>query len=203
MGKTIRYHLYMCRLEFGFITAGVLVILGGNLLLGDESLFSSYYTGIPMMLMIFALVYGTNLSMGQRHVALSMGMLRKTYFVSMQVTMLLFAVVMTAYFAASMALHPYMNLETPLLWHTPLWLYGLLCFVLTLVGVAVGFWIHKSKVWGALSLVGVMIACIGLFFLQMFVEQGDLLWILPLIMGVLGICMEIVVWRCIRRTEVR
>lgn len=203
MGKTIRYHLYMCRPELSVITAGLLLIVGGNLLLGDGGLFSSYYTGIPMMLMIFALVYGTNLGVGQRHVALSMGMPRRTYFISMQVTMLLFAGVMTAYYAASVALYPYMDLKTPLMWQAPLWLYGLLCFVLTLVGVAVGFWIRKSKVWGALSLVGVMIACMGLFFVLMFVEQGDLFWILPLVMGILGIGMEIIVWRCIRRVEVR
>lgn len=207
MKRTIRYLLYAALPEVLTITAALVVVIALNLFSDGGQVVSAYYTGIPLMLLVFALIYCSNLTVSRLHVALSMGCGRTCFFASAQVNILLFSALMTLYFVVTSRLYEtHFSTTANLMWQVPWWLFSLCTVAASVMGMGVGLVIGKSRVRGALALIGVMMATIALFTVLMIAGEnawGDLEWILPMVLVAVVAVLEIVLWRSIRRVVVR
>ena len=188
MKNALRY-LWYTYISTALVAVGgfALISLIGSPILKVE-FFGSYYYMLPMILVIFTIIFAFNLSTIFRNMALSMNCLRKHFFWGCQVSFLVVALVGTAIVWLAGELpglagigyavqegDPALALAGRPAYVQPVQLLFLLAVSLLIqpVGAAMGGLYGKSKVWAMVLLLVVTLLGIAATMLMLFANNGD------------------------------
>lgn len=199
-----------------------LISLVGSPVLKVE-FFGSYYYMLPMILLIFVIIFSFNISTIFRNMALSMNCLRRNFFWACQAAFIAVALVGTAIIWLTGALPDLMGIgyamqesNNPISGGMPAYIQPaqvlfLLAVSLLLqpIGAALGGLYGRSKVWATVLLVIVILLGIAGTVLMLFVNGGELS--LPpavpvgllCVLTVIGAVSEVCFWRSNAKTIVR
>lgn len=202
-------------------TFGLIALVGSPVL--KIEFFDSYYYMMPMILVIFVIIFAFNISTIFRNMALSMNCLRRHFFWGCQVSFLAVALAGTAIVWLTGALPELTGIGYPWTGEHAITLSGrpayiepaqllfLLAVVLLLqpIGAALGGLYGKSKVWATVLLIIIILLGIGATVLMLFVNNGELS-LPPAVpigllcaLAVIGAVCEVYFWRSNAKTIVR
>ena len=199
-----------------------LISLVGSPVLKVE-FFGSYYYMLPMILLIFVIIFSFNISTIFRNMALSMNCLRRHFFWGCQAAFLAVALAGTAIIWLAGVLPDLVGIgyamqerNNPISGGMPAYIQPVqLLFLLALslllqpTGAALGGMYGKSKVWATVLLVIVILLGIAGTVLMLFVNAGELSLppAVPIgllcVLTVTGAVSEVYFWRSNAKTIVR
>ena len=204
------------------VGAFALISLVGSPVLKVE-FFGSYYYMLPMILLIFVIIFAFNITTIFRNMALSMNCLRRNFFWGCQAAFIAVALLGTAIVWVAGTLPGLTGLGYPMqeggsmmLSGTPAYvqpaqLLFLLAVALLLqpTGAALGGLYGRSKVWAVILLIAVVLLGIAGTVLMLFVNGGELSLPAAVPVGllaalaVIGAVCEVYFWRSNAKTVVR
>lgn len=199
-----------------------LISLVGSPVLKVE-FFASYYYMMPMILLIFVIIFAFNVTTIFRNMALSMNCLRRHYFWACQVSFTAVALLGTAIVWLTGILPGLTGIGYPVQEHGGMMLSGVpayvepaqLLFLLAVslllqpTGAALGGLYGRSKVWATVLLVIIILLGIAGTVLMLFVNGGEvsLPAAVPVgflcVLTVIGAVSEVYFWRSNAKTIVR
>ena len=223
MKGTLRY-LWDTYISTSLAAVGsfALISLVGSPVLKVE-FFGSYYYMLPMILLIFVIIFSFNISTIFRNMALSMNCLRRHFFWGCQAAFLAVALAGTAIIWLAGVLPDLVGIgyamqerNNPISGGMPAYIQPVqLLFLLALslllqpTGAALGGMYGKSKVWATVLLVIVILLGIAGTVLMLFVNAGELSLppAVPIgllcVLTVTGAVSEVYFWRSNAKTIVR
>lgn len=208
--------------SLGAVGSFALIALVGSPVLNIQ-FFGSYYYMLPMILLIFVIIFAFNISTIFRNMALSMNCLRRHFFWGCQAAFIAVALAGTAIVWLAGALPELTGIGYPVQEHGGMMLAGMpayiqpvqLLFLLAVslllqpTGAALGGLYGKSKVWATVLLVIVILLGIAGTVLMLFVNGGELSLPPAVPIGllcaltVIGAVSEVYFWRSNAKTIVR
>lgn len=204
------------------VGAFALISLVGSPVLKVE-FFGSYYYMLPMILLIFVIIFAFNITTIFRNMALSMNCLRRNFFWGCQAAFIAVALLGTAIVWVAGTLPGLTGIGYPMPEHGGMMLSGVpayvqpaqLLFLLAVAlllqptGAALGGLYGRSKVWAVILLIAVVLLGIAGTVLMLFVNGGELSLPAAVPIGllcaltVIGAVCEVYFWRSNAKTVVR
>jgi hypothetical protein len=178
---------------------------------GSDNLFSSYFGSYPVAMLLILYLFSIGLCTTYLNLAVSFGARRQDYFWGTQVGFLVLSgaawVIKVGMTALSTAMNWMDELGEPYavaLQEVPGWCYLLMGMACMALGAVCGFVLIRSRVWGTIFMVVVMLAFITGVTVSLLISDG----FLPLngmmagVVVVFVLC-EGIIWRFFKRYSVR
>ena len=185
---------------------------------GADSIFTTYFYAMPLLILLFLFMYSVSLSTACLHLAVSMGSTRRFYFWCMQFMLAVYTLVGWG-LTLLMPLIPQLGSWVPnerlqiLLLVTGRYglLYPLLCLAILVVGGLAGLLMARSKALGiAVMFLAMLVGIAGVVVLALAGTGLFDLGFTPLFLPITAVVLlavflagELLLWRAIRRYVVR
>lgn len=216
MRKSFLFLLQFVNVNLAALVVSAAVVTAGAVLTGvpqgADNLFTSYFGGFPVALMLLSYIFGfalfsTNLNMG-----LSFGARRRDFFWAVQgifglytgVSCLLWLVM--ARIPGAMGWQGFDQRWYAML-YSPGWLFPILCMSLLALGALTGLVYVRSRAWGAVLMGAGSMAVVLVMILMMLSGSLPLWEQLPAVLAagcaVLFLAAEAVLWQSVQRFVVR